>query len=321
VPGVQSASLSLYPPISDRQGQWTQPIAIDGAAVTPETNQSVHFNAVSPGYFATLGIRLVAGRDFERRDDGRAASVVIVNESLVRRFFADGRALGRRITMGRNDGRRDLEIVGIVADAKYQRLQEATRSIAYLASAQEGPRLGGSALVAEARLTGQVQSIARQVMQEIGMIDRRVPVRLQTVTDRINESLVRERVVARLSVVLGLTALLLACAAVYGLLGCTVSRQRKEIGVRLALGAKRSAVLGLVLSQSLALAAVGSVAGLVASFALGGFVRTLLFQIEPSNPAALGTAVLVAVVALLGAALLPARRAATVDPIAALRDE
>lgn len=153
------------------------------------------------------------------------------------------------------------------------------------------------------------------------MIDRRVPVRLQTVTDRINESLVRERVVARLSVVLGLTALLLACAAVYGLLGCTVSRQRKEIGVRLALGAKRSAVLGLVLSQSLVLAAVGSVAGLAASFALGGFVRTLLFQIEPSNPAALGTAVLVAVVALLGAALLPARRAATVDPIAALRDE
>ena len=321
VPGVQSASLSLYPPISDRQGQWTQPIAIDGAAVTPETNQSVHFNVVSPGYFATLGIRLVAGRDFERRDDGRAASVVIVNESLVRRFFADGRALGRRITMGRNDGRRDLEIVGIVADAKYQRLQEATRSIAYLPSAQEGPRLGGSALVAEARLTGQVQSIARQVMQEIGMIDRRVPVRLQTVTDRINESLVRERVVARLSVVLGLTALLLACAAVFGLLGCTVSRQRKEIGVRLALGAKRSAVLGLVLSQSLVLAAIGSVAGLVASFALGGFVRTLLFQIEPSNPAALGAAVLVAVVALLGAALLPARRAATVDPIAALRDE
>ena len=96
---------------------------------------------------------------------------MIVNESLVRRFFADGRALGRRITMGRNDGRRDLEIVGIVADAKYQRLQEATRSIAYLPSAQEGPRLGGSALVAEARSTGQVQSIAHQVLEEIGMID------------------------------------------------------------------------------------------------------------------------------------------------------
>jgi ABC-type lipoprotein release transport system permease subunit len=223
--------------------------------------------------------------------------------------------------MGRNADRRDLEIVGIVADAKYQRLQEPTRSIAYLSSVQQSSRLGDSPLVIELRVSEAIQPISRTVLQEIGAVDRRVPVRLQTVTDRIDESLVRERVMAHLSVVLGLTALVLACAAVYGLLGCTVSRLRKEIGVRMALGARRSTLLGMVLSQSLALGVAGSIAGLGASFALGRFVRTLLFQIEPSNPPALAMAVVVAIVALLAAAWLPARRAATVDPIAALREE
>jgi putative ABC transport system permease protein len=321
LPGVQSASLSMYPPISDRQGQWTQSIGIDGAPVPADTNLSVHFNVVSPGYFGTLGMRLLAGRDFDRRDDERSGPVVVVNESLARRFFQDGRALGRRITMGRNADRRDLEIVGIVADAKYQRLQEPTRSIAYLSSVQQSSRLGDSPLVIELRVSEAIQPISRTVLQEIGAVDRRVPVRLQTVTDRIDESLVRERVMAHLSVVLGLTALVLACAAVYGLLGCTVSRLRKEIGVRMALGARRSTLLGMVLSQSLALGVAGSIAGLGASFALGRFVRTLLFQIEPSNPPALAMAVVVAIVALLAAAWLPARRAATVDPIAALREE
>jgi ABC-type antimicrobial peptide transport system permease subunit len=266
-------------------------------------------------------MRVVAGRDFALRDDEHSADVVVVNESLARRFFPDGRVLGRRITMGRDAARRDLEIVGVVADAKYQRLQEPTRTIAYLPHAQMGTRVGDSPLAVELKISGAIQPVSRQALQELGALDRRVPVRFQTVSDRIDESLVRERVMARLAVVLGLTALALACAAVYGLLGCTVSRQRKEIGVRLALGARRAAVLRMVLGQSLVLAVVGSIGGLAASFALGRFVRTLLFQIEPSNPMSLAAAVLVGASALLAAALLPARRAASVDPIATLREE
>jgi putative ABC transport system permease protein len=319
IPGVEAASLSEYPPISDEDGAWTQSIGVDGAPVTQDASRYVYFNAVTPGYFRTIGMRLLAGRDFSDLDTAQSRRVVIVTESLVRRFFPDGDALGRRVSVGRDENRQDLEIVGIVSDAKYQRLQEPTRRIAYLAIRQLPDSMRDENLVAEVRTSGATVAVADRIRQEIGALDTTVPIRIQTINERIRESLVTERVLAMLATTLGLSALALACAALYGLLAYTVSRQAGEIGLRIALGADRATVRWMVLRQSLVLGAVGVIAGVAASFALGGFARNMLYQVSASDPFALAAAAGLMLAIALCAGLLPARRAARVDPVVALR--
>ena len=318
IPGVESASLSMYPPLSDDDGAWTQSIGVDGQPVPTTPGQaSVYFNTVSPRYFRTVGMRLIGGRDIAATDTESSTAVVIVNETLARRFFAGRDPLGHSITMGRNANRKTLEIVGVVSDAKYQRLQEQPRSIAYLPYLQ---RLDGN-LFAEVRASVPLAGIGTTVRQELRAIDDIVPARIQTVDERIRESLVRERVVAMLATILGGTALLLACAGVYGLLAYYVSRQTREIGVRIALGAERSRVMALVLMRSLRLAAIGIVFGLGASVMLGGFAKNLLFEIAPKDGASLFAAAVIPLAVAAMAAYLPARRAARIDPAAALRGE
>jgi macrolide transport system ATP-binding/permease protein len=161
--------------------------------------------------------------------------------------------------------------------------------------------------------------VAENVRREVRALDGAVPVRIQTITDRIRASLVTERVVATLAIGLGLAALALACTGLYGLLAYTVSRQTNEIGLRLALGATRAGMLRMVLRQSLVLGAVGIAAGLAASVALGRFARNLLFQVTATDPLALAVAGLVMLAVALAAGFFPARRAARIDPVVALR--
>jgi len=240
-----------------------------------------------------------------------------VNEALVRRFLSDRDPIGRRITIGRHASRKDLEIVGVVRDAKYQRLQEEGRSIAYLPHRQFD--LDGSNLAVEIRVAGSVSNAAADVREAARQLDGRVPVQVERVADRIQTSLVRERVLALLSTAIGVAALLLACTALYGLLAYRVSRQAPEIGVRLALGSSRAAVLRGVLRECLMLTGAGVVAGLAASVLLGRFARTLLFQVSPLDPLALSAAAVLMLTVATAAALLPARQAANVDPLTALR--
>ena len=318
IAGVESASLSLMPPISNEDGNWTQSIAVDGGPMEQEPSRNVHFNAVSSGYFHTLGMGILRGRDFTNADTADSARVVIVSESLVRRFFPDHDPLGRRISIGRSERRSNLQIVGVVRDTKYQTLQEPARRIAYLPVAQHG---GDENLFAEVRPIGEMSAVAERVRTEVRALDASVPVRIETVTDRIRESLVKERVMAVLASSLGVTALALACAALYGLLAYAVSQQAREIGLRLALGATRAGVLWIVLRDCLVVAAVGIAIGAGASLALGRYVRALLFQVSATDAISLAIAgALMLAVAVL-AALLPARRAATVDPAVALRGD
>jgi predicted permease len=321
LPGVESASLSWYPPISDDMGHWTQSIAVDGAPVQPEGERYVYFNAVSPEYFRTLGIRLLRGRPFALADTVGAPNVVIVNESLARRYFGAEDPVGRRISIGRHTSRQDLQIVGIVSDARYQRLQEITRSIAYLPCAQLFEMTAGVNLVAEIRAAGGAAVVSGRLKREVRALDAAVPVRIETVTDRIDASLVRERAIAILAVVLGLSALTLACAGLCGLLSYAVSRHTREIGLRLALGANRTTVLWTVLRESLTVAAFGIAIALPAAAILGRFARAFLFQITPLDPVSLlgSSALMLGVAACAG--VIPARRAAHVDPAVALRTE
>ena len=320
VPGVTSASLSWYPPISE-SGSWTQSVSVDGAPLAQIQIPAVYFNAVSPGYFDTVGTALVKGREFRPGDIDGANRVAIVNESLVGRFLPGQDPIGRRISIGRNASRRDLEIVGVVRDAKYQRLQEGNQSVAYLPHRQLAEAIAGANLTAEVRVTGSVASVTASVRQAARDLDPRVPLHVESVADRIRASLVKERVLALLSTAIGIAALLLASTALYGLLAFRVARQVPEIGVRLALGASRTAVLRGVLRESLLLTAAGVATGLAGALALSRYARAFLYETSPLDPTALAGAAALVLIVAIAAALFPARRAATVDPIAALRAE
>ncbi len=322
VSGVESASLSQYPPISDQMGSWTQSIGVDGGPLQAETarDRSVYFNGVSPEYFRTLGMRLLQGRDFASSDIESASRVAVINESLARSVFPGQNPVGHRISIGRAETRKDLEIVGLVPDSKYQRLQEPARRIAYVPFAQIPDLLAGENLVAELRVT-EVRTARAAVARAVREVDPLVPVRVETVDGRIRESLVRERVMAMLAAALGGAALLLACAAVYGLLSYSVTRRTGEFGVRFALGATPAAIVTMVLRGLFLVLAGGLVAGLDAAAALGRFSRTLLFDVQPLDPASFAAAAAILVIVTGAAALLPAWRAARVDPVVALKIE
>lgn len=320
-PGVQSASLSKYPPISNDDGAWTQSIGIDGAPVEMDASRSVHFNAVTPRYFQTVGMHLLQGRDFSEQDGVGAERVVIVSESLARVFFPGQNPLGRRISIGRSESRRDLVIVGVVGNSKYQRLTEPSRSIAFLPSAQVQDLIEGDELFVEVRAASDDGSIAETLRRQIRSLDQRVPLRIETVADRIRVSLVKERVITTIAAFLGFAALILACAGVYGLLAYIVSRQTSEIGLRLALGASRRQMLWMVIRQSLLLGGAGILLGVTASLGLGRFARNLLYQVSETDVLALAVAAVIMFVVAMAAGFFPARRAANVDPLIALRTE
>jgi len=177
----------------------------------------------------------------------------------------------------------------------------------------------GRDLVAEVRVASAAATIAAAMRDEVRALDVRVPVRIERVSDRVRESTLNERMMALLSAVLGGAALLLASAALYGLLAYAVSRQRREIGVRLALGARPTQVMWLIQRESLRLVAVGVAAGVAAALVLGRFVRTLLFEVAPTDHVALASAAAIMVTVAALAAWVPARRATRVDPLVALR--
>jgi predicted permease len=320
LPGVESAALSWMPPISNNQGNWTQSIAIDGGALLRDAPY-VYFNGISPRYFDTVGMQLRRGRDLADTDTASSPRVVIVNESLARQFFPGQDPIGRRISIGRAAARKDLEIVGIVQDAKYRTLQEPPRHIAYLSIAQIEDVTSGRDPFAEVR-TADLSATAIAARQIVRTLDGRVPVRIETIADRIRESTITERLIAMLATALGGTALVLACAGLYGMLAYGVSRRRREIGLRIALGAERASVLWLVQRESIGLALAGVAVGLAAAVALARFVAaTLLFQISATDPLALGLAAAIMLAVAVAAAYVPARRAASVDPVVALKTE
>jgi ABC-type antimicrobial peptide transport system permease subunit len=278
----------------------------------------VYFNAVSSGYFGTVGTALRAGRDIGEADGPSAPKVAIVNETLARRFFPGANPIGHRISIGKGASRQNLEIVGIAQDTKYRTLQEPPRSIAYLAAAQTDETQGSRNLFAEIR-TANVAVAAVAARAAVRQLDARIPVRIETVADRVRESTLNERLIAVLAGALGVAALVLACAGLYGLLACAVSRHGREIGLRMALGARPASVLWMVQRESLVLAGLGIAAGLSGALALGRFVRSMLFQVTPDDPIALGLASTAMLLVAAGAAYLPARRAASVDPVVALK--
>ena len=311
--GVEAASLSAW----SLFGGWRVTARIRLPGREPESF-APYYLTVSPGFFETMGIPLLEGREFEPRDaKPEEPTVVVVNEAFVRRYFHGEKALGR--SFGRvagSSGVRPQEIVGIVGDAKYDSLRGETPPMVYV------PRGNGDYGVLEVRTALDPLAMIPTLTEE--MRRAHSPFRITEVTLQstlIDNTLLRERLLALLSGFFALVALVLAAVGLYGLLNYTVVRRTKEIGIRMAIGARQLAVVRLVISDITLLVALGLAAGVAAGFWLAQFLATLLYEVRPSDfwSLALPLACLLAAAAL--AAAPPALRAARVDPMVALRYE
>jgi predicted permease len=314
IPGVQSASFSLLV----FQGGWSSPVFTRDENLPAGQSRQVWNNKVGPDFFTAMGIPLLEGRVFGPQDTEKSQQVAVISETMARRFFPNSSPIGKRFGRGGPENSGQFEIIGVVKDAKYESLTEEWRPIAYYPYSQGSEALDKFVV----RFTGAPATVIPQVRQAVKQVNRNLPIdEVVSLSEHIGRSLTRQKLVARLATFFSLLALLLACIGLYGVLSYTVARRTNEIGIRMALGAQRRAVLWLVLRESMSLVCAGAVIGLVASLAATQTASTLLFGVEPNDrpTIAAATLLLLAVAALAG--YLPARRAARVDPMAALRDE
>jgi predicted permease len=325
-PGVEGAAF-----VSNRLlegGSWNSSITIEGRAYDPNQRALSYNNLISPGYFATMGIRLIAGRDFDARDERQVEpgappappSVAIVNEQFVRQFLNGRQPIGLHIGFGRNPGTpTPIEIVGLVTTAKYTTLRSDPRPQVYFPYL-EAPTIRGFTMYV--RTPQNPDSLAGTMRQIVQQIDPRLPVHdLRTMEQEVHRSLVNERFVASLSSLLAVLATLLAMIGLYGVMSYTVARRTREIAIRVAFGAVSSRVTALIVGDMLALVAAGMLLALPAFWWLKRFVSSQLYGVSPTD----ATAVLSAAALLLAAAAIavwvPSRRALRVNPMVALRDE
>ena len=312
LPGVQSATLVAFVPLSG--GGYRRQTAIEGYQPQPNEDTELNSNIIGPNYFNTMGIPIVAGRDFNAQDRNGSPGVVIVNEVLARRYLG-GNAVGRRLRFGSGQFR---EIVGVVRNAKYRDLREEPLPFIYTPLAQE-PQSGMALIV---RAHGDPDALVGAVRSELRALNKDVQLfAVQTMTARIADQLATDRVVAVLLSVFGGCALLLAAIGIYGVVGYTVAQRTHEIGIRIALGANQRDILKLIVGQGTVLTAIGAAIGLALALAATQLLKSLLFGISATDPLTFVSVVSVLVGVALLASYVPARRAMKVDPLIALRHE
>jgi predicted permease len=316
VPGVKAAAAALNPMMAD--SVWRSTIRVEGYTRKEGEDMNPQVNAVAPGFFATVGIPLLAGRDLDPRDVTGTPRVAVVNETFARYFFSGESPVGRRFGFARDDVI-DVEIVGMIKDGQANSMREQVPRMVYIPLAQQREVSG---LVVYARTTLPEGSVAPAVRQTVSRLDPQLPVySLKTMEAQISESLFVERMVAGLSAAFGLLATVLAAVGLYGVMSYSVARRTREIGIRLALGAPPQRVLAMVLREVGLLGAWGLGLGLPTAVALARLLRAQLFGLPPHDPLTLAAAVTLLACVTVAAGLVPARRAMRVDPMLALRYE
>ncbi len=325
LPGVRSASASMNGLLNGAPP--TVRVRVPGLAV--DDSESPHFDLVAPGFFTTVGMRLLAGRDFTARDSETAPHVAILNQYTARLYFGEQNPIGKTLgtaMMGREAPFAGTEVVGVVSDTKGNLpLRASDRRMIYFPYRQDlslrtHPRLGRMCLAV--RTTGDPQALKAELRAELRRMDPGLPViRIDSVEEQLDESVTIERLIATLSGWFGAVAAALACLGLYGLLSYAVARRRNEIGVRLALGATPAQIRHLVLRESSWLVLLGMMIGVPATFAATRLIASRLFGVGANDPFTMvGTLLLLAAVCGL-ASVAPAHRAARVDPMVALRYE
>ena len=318
LPGVQSASASDLTPVSG--SNWIEEIHVDGYSPAAQQDSVSWFNEVSDQYFATLGTRLLAGRDFDRTDTRTSPKVAIANESAARKFFGGDSALGRQFRTREGDVPSEpFTIVGLVEDAKYATLRQKSVPTIYVSRTQNAA--DGSYLLIAVRSAENPLALVPSLKSVFEGVDRTIGIEFTTFERQVARSLQRERMMATLSTLFGGVALALSMLGLYGVMTYSVARRRNEIGVRIALGADSGRVVRMVLGDVARVVVVGLTLGVIAALAAGRLIASFLFGLEPSNPAVMASAAGTLALVALGSGLVPAWRAGRVDPVAALREE
>jgi len=316
LPGARSASVSKWGLLSPNS--WGNQVLVDGYTPRSDEDLRCYGQIVGPRFFETLGIPLRSGREFGRQDGPTAPRVAVINETMARQFFGHQDPVGRHFRLPASPGVA-FEIVGVAKDAKYRSLRERPTRTFYVPSGQQ-PSSSGPPLLVALRTVGSPAAFVPAVRRTLQGIDSQLQVLdVRTMADVVDASLVQERFVSHLAGLFSVSALLLAALGLYGTMSYGVARRTAEIGIRMALGARHGDVLWLVLREALALALLGAAIGLPAGLVGTRAISSLLFGLSPSDPVTLtlATAVMLAVATFAG--YLPARRAARVDPLIALR--
>jgi putative ABC transport system permease protein len=314
-PGVVSAAQVLLTPVSG--GGWDENTWAEGS--TKHTD--CFYNRVSPNYFKTMGTALVSGRDFNERDTLGTAKIAIVNEAFARKIFGNGSPVGRTFRTEGPAGKSDpiYEVVGVVRNSKYYELREDFLPIAFFPMAQDdAPGTDATFMVRTSGLPGELM---RAVKTEVAQVHPAIGITFRSLTTQIQETLLRDRLMATLAGSFGLLAGMLATLGLYGVIAYMVARRRNEIGVRVALGADRGDVIRLVLREAALLLAAGLAVGSGLALWAGRAAEALLFGLKPYDPPTFAVAVLLLASVALLASYWPALRASRVEPMAALREE
>ena len=313
LPGVQSATIAMCGLMSGCRSA-TDGVAITGYVPQPGEQVVMQENRVGPRYLSTVGMSLVAGRDFTPHDTATSARIAIINEAAVRKYFKDRDPIGQRFGYETAD----TEIVGVVRDARVNTVREAAMPMAFYPLSATPSYVG----TMHVRATGNPEVVAAELQRALREIEPKLPVdRVGTLSDLASATLRQERLVARLTAVLGALALGLACLGIYGLMSYAVKQRTAELGIRFALGAPRARVLWMVFRESLLLMLAGLAVGLPLIYLGSRLIGSLLFDVSPGDPLVVAAAMLVLLAVGATASYLPAWRASRVNPLTALRTE
>jgi predicted permease len=314
-PGVHGAGLATVPILSG--SEWDSSTSVEGHKPADGEDMQAYMNAVSPGYFSTMKVPILEGRDFTLMDLKDDAKVAIVNRRFATHFFKGQSAVGKRLGRGGGPNTKlDVQIVGVVADSLYEGPREGVRRQVFV------PNWGKNSAAVYVRTTVSSSAAQSLLRNEVRKLDPSLPLYdVKTLQGQLDETLLTDHLVAMLAAGFGLLATVLASIGLYGVMAFVVARRRKELGIRLALGAQPGNLVWLVMQEVLLLLAIGLAVGIPTAMALGQLVSTQLYGIQPHDPGiAIATMVLLTIVSA-AAGLIPARRASQIDPILALRYE
>jgi predicted permease len=314
-PGITSAGMATVPILAGNE--WDSSMSVEGHQAKDGEDMQAFMNALSPRYFETMKIPFLEGRDFNRLDPSREAKVAIVNRKFAEHFFKGKSAIGKRIGFGVGpQSKLNIEIVGVVADSLYEGPREGVHRQVFIPS---WGRTSAAFYVRAQAASGAAYNVIRS---EVKQLDASMPVyELKTLEAQLDETLLTDRLIALLSAGFGFLATLLASIGLYGVMAFVVARRRKELGIRLALGADRGGVLWLVMKEVVLLLAIGLAVGVPAAIGLGRYVSSQLYGIDPNDPWLAGSTVMLLALVSACAGMIPAHKASRIDPILALRYE
>ena len=317
LPGVSSVAATMVPVLAG--DNWGNSLVVEGFEAGPDTNTNASFNGIGPGYFRTMGIPLMAGREFTRADALGAPKVGVVNQAFAKKFNLGDNPIGKRFGLGGPNAKPDIEIVGLVQDAKYSEVKREVPPQYFLPYRQE-ERLGFGYFYA--RTATPPEQLLATIPAVIRKLDANLPVGdVKTMETQVRENVSEDRIISTLSLAFALLATVLAAIGLYGVLAYTVAQRTREFGLRMALGADGGTVRGMVMKQVAKMAIVGGVIGMIAAVAVGRLAQSILFELQGHDPMVLTLSTIALGIVALGAGFIPALRASKIDPMNALRYE